>query len=117
LPNPVARTTRVEPPANDVEAKLAGLWAKTLGVPEVGVDTHLFEELGANSLVALRLASRVGEAFGIHVAVSKLYEHVTVRSLARALGAPAAVIEEAAPEAGSERRRRNFRRFKKEEAP
>ncbi|HEX2809558.1 MAG TPA: Pls/PosA family non-ribosomal peptide synthetase, partial [Kineosporiaceae bacterium] len=43
----------------DTEATLAALVGETLGLPEVGVDRHLFDDLGGNSLLMAQFSARV----------------------------------------------------------
>ncbi len=53
-----------EPPANEWERLVAGLWAEILDVEEVGRETDFFE-LGGDSLAAEELTSRVVSDLGV----------------------------------------------------
>lgn len=79
-------------PRDAVEAEVAALWAEVLGLPDVGVDRHLFEELGANSLAALRLAARLERRWPACGGLAALMRHPTVAAfgahLARVHAAP-----------------------------
>ena len=68
-------------PRGPEEEMLAGIWSQVLGAPRVGVHDNFFE-LGGHSLLATQLASRVREAFGVDVPLSKLFECPTVAQLA-----------------------------------
>ncbi len=70
-------------PRNIVEAKLAELWEEVLGRP-VGV-TEDFFELGGNSLLALRIMARVGEAFGRDLPLSVFFRGATIEEMAPVL--------------------------------
>nr|QEO74808.1 condensation domain-containing protein [uncultured bacterium] len=78
-------------PRNDTEALLAGIWADVLGVERIGVEDDFFD-LGGNSLLSLQVAARAGQA-GLSFHVREMFEHSTVASLARALGAETAPVE------------------------
>ena len=60
-----------------VEEVLLGLWQEVLRVKAIGLGDNFFE-LGGHSLLATQLLSRVREAFGVEVALRKLFEEPTV---------------------------------------
>ena len=68
----------------EVVAELTGLPTNV-----IGVETS-FEALGMDSIVAVRLVSRLAEATGKELAVRAVFEHPTVAGLAEALDALAA---------------------------
>jgi amino acid adenylation domain-containing protein len=73
-----------EAPRNAVEAQLAALWEELLGVPAVGPEQSWFD-LGGNSLLALRLFTRVRRETGCDLPVSTLFTGATVRHMADAI--------------------------------
>ncbi|HWN44171.1 MAG TPA: amino acid adenylation domain-containing protein [Thermoanaerobaculia bacterium] len=71
-------------PRDEVEERLAGLWAEALGLDAVGVEDDFFE-LGGHSLVAGRLLSRIRRSFGSGRSVRELFSEPTVAGFARLL--------------------------------
>ncbi|SDH48693.1 nonribosomal peptide synthetase protein BlmIV [Lentzea fradiae] len=71
-------------PADEVETRLAELWAKLLGLTEVGRHDNFFT-LGGHSLVAARLLSAVRDDFGVAVTLPDLFDEPTVEGLAKAV--------------------------------
>ncbi|HET9657539.1 MAG TPA: Pls/PosA family non-ribosomal peptide synthetase [Kineosporiaceae bacterium] len=70
-------------PRTETEATLAALLAETLGVDDVCVLSHLFHDLGANSLLMARFCSRVRCLEGFPaLSMREVYLHPTVEQLA-----------------------------------
>src|SRR5215510_3934137 len=60
--------------------------ADVLRVDRVSVDSHFFDELGADSLVMARFCARVRKQGGLPpVSMKDVYAHPTIRSLAEAV--------------------------------
>ncbi|MFD0201591.1 MULTISPECIES: non-ribosomal peptide synthetase [Saccharothrix] len=85
---PGARGTDRTPPSTATQRRLAALWRHLLDAPEVFAEDDFFA-VGGNSLLAVRLAFRVREEFGVEVPVADLHR---ARTLARC----AAVVDAAA---------------------
>ncbi|MTE17476.1 amino acid adenylation domain-containing protein [Nocardia aurantiaca] len=82
LPAPVVQARRFRAPASPVEEIVAGVFADVLDIDgPVGADDDFFE-LGGNSLVATRVAARIGAALDATVPVSMIFEAPTVARLA-----------------------------------
>ncbi|MGC0365274.1 amino acid adenylation domain-containing protein [Rhodococcus sp. 27YEA15] len=86
LPDPVVRLREFRAPVTPAETVVAEVFADVLGVERVGLDDDFFA-LGGNSLVATRLAARLGQALNTQVAVRILFENSTVVNLARSVSA------------------------------
>jgi acyl carrier protein len=63
---------------------LIDIWKDLLGVADVGLDDH-FLDLGGDSMLALRLKSRIQERFGVEMTAEMLFDCATVRELSAAL--------------------------------
>ena len=69
-----------------VEAVFAELLAEVLCVDHVSVDSHFFDDLGADSLVMAHFCARVRKRGSLpSVSMKDIYAHPTIRSLAAAL--------------------------------
>ncbi|MFC4529914.1 Pls/PosA family non-ribosomal peptide synthetase [Sphaerisporangium dianthi] len=87
-------------PSTAAESTLADVLADVAGVEQVSVDSHFFDELGANSLLMTRFCARVRERADLPpVSIKDVYLHPTVRDLARVLTAGAAAASGHATEA------------------
>src|SRR2546426_6622882 len=94
-------------PAIGAESILGGVLAGVLRVDRVPVDSHFFDELGADSLVMAHFCARVRKRGNLPpVSMKDVYAHPTIRSLATAVtdlaprsakSAAAAAIEAATP--------------------
>src|SRR5918996_1900985 len=72
------------------ESILAEVLAGVLRVDHVSVDSHFFEELGADSLLMAHFCARVRKRGDLpSVSMKDVYAHPTIRSLAAAVGTPA----------------------------
>lgn len=81
LPEPALdETVGYQPPATPGQELLCALFAEVLGADRVGIDDS-FLDLGGQSLLAVRLAARIGTELGVEVAVSDVFDAPTVREL------------------------------------
>ncbi|EIK63776.1 non-ribosomal peptide synthetase [Pseudomonas lactis] len=80
LPKPEA-TQHYEAPQSVLEQRIAAIWADVLGVEQVGLNDNFFER-GGDSIISIQVVSRA-RAAGIHFNAKALFQHQTVRSLAR----------------------------------
>ncbi|MFH8609682.1 non-ribosomal peptide synthase/polyketide synthase [Streptomyces sp. NPDC018029] len=75
------------PPSTRAERLVAAAWTDVLDTDEVGADDDFFA-LGGDSILAVRVTSRLRAAFGTDVSPRMLFTHSTLRDLAAALGEP-----------------------------
>ncbi|MFF1946990.1 amino acid adenylation domain-containing protein, partial [Rhodococcus qingshengii] len=81
LPEPVFEKAVFRAPVTAVEEIVASVFADLLGVDRVGLDDDFFA-LGGNSLIATRVAARLGQALDAQVPVRVLFEASSVELLA-----------------------------------
>ncbi|MFD0308916.1 Pls/PosA family non-ribosomal peptide synthetase [Streptomyces sp. NPDC127119] len=100
-----ARSVTTRDPVNGIEPVLAEVLAGVVRAEQVPVDSHFFDDLGANSLVMAHFCARVRKHPGLPaVSMRDVYGHPTIRGLAAALSEvpaeePAPPQEPAAPPA------------------
>jgi len=68
-------------PRNEIEQKMAKIWASVLGVDRVGMHEH-FLELGGHSLLAARLIAEVRAAFEVNLSLASVFDLPTVELMA-----------------------------------
>ncbi|MDC3982192.1 non-ribosomal peptide synthetase [Polyangium jinanense] len=73
-------------PVTKTEQRLARLWAEVLGIDRVGLHDDVFD-LGAHSLSATRVASRIASILGIEIPLRALFEARTLEAQARLVDA------------------------------
>ncbi|GLZ77527.1 hypothetical protein Afil01_23340 [Actinorhabdospora filicis] len=80
LPAPGAVRREAVKPATPQEKALAEIWAKVLGVPNVGSGDNFFE-LGGDSILAIKVVGLAREA-GLAISPAALFRHQTIGDLA-----------------------------------
>jgi len=84
---PAPEVSRHEPsrslvgPRTALELQLVRLWEELLGIHPIGVQDNFFE-LGGNSLLVIRLLSRIRAVTGRNLPVAALFQNATVEHLA-----------------------------------
>lgn len=67
-------------PGDDLQAKLATIWADVLKVERVGIDDHFFD-IGGNSLLAVELQKAVNSRMGVRMSVTDVFANPTVEAM------------------------------------
>nr|WP_315033462.1 non-ribosomal peptide synthetase [uncultured Chryseobacterium sp.] len=62
---------------SDLEQELLKIWKELLGDISIGVQDDFFQ-LGGNSLILIRLISRIHKSFGIEINIRKAFENRTI---------------------------------------
>ncbi|GAA0373338.1 non-ribosomal peptide synthetase [Bacillus horti] len=73
-----------EPPAGEVEERLAQLWQDVLGVEHVGRGDHFFE-MGGHSLKATQLLTRIHKEFQVEVPLRSIFKASQFIDMAKAI--------------------------------
>jgi amino acid adenylation domain-containing protein len=71
-------------PRNEAERLVATLWKEYMGLDRLSIDDNFFE-LGGHSLMAVQIMNRLEKETGQKLPLASLFEHSTVRKLARLL--------------------------------
>ncbi|MEK8072438.1 amino acid adenylation domain-containing protein [Rhodococcoides navarretei] len=91
LPEPVFEVAEFRAPSTGVEQAVADIFVELLGVERVGLDDDFFV-LGGNSLIATKLAARLGAALNVHVPARSVFESSTVEALANTVASADAPV-------------------------
>jgi amino acid adenylation domain-containing protein/non-ribosomal peptide synthase protein (TIGR01720 family) len=75
-------------PRTDTERAMADIWTEVIGLERVGIQDNFFE-LGGDSILSIRVMSRLRAALGIELSPRALFTHPTVAGLAAAIASQA----------------------------
>ncbi len=78
-----SKTTFV-PPSTPIEEMLSGIWARLLGVEQVGIRDNFFE-LGGHSLLATQVISQIRQTFRVEIPLICLFEKPTIAEIAASI--------------------------------
>lgn len=68
-------------PRNVTEEKIAAIWIEVLKIEKISIHDNFFE-IGGNSLLAIRINSRLCQTFELELPLRTLFEKTTIASLA-----------------------------------
>jgi tyrocidine synthetase-3 len=81
LPAPeIGNLTTFVAPRNELESRMAAIWAEVLNLETVGVTSNFFE-LGGHSMRAAQLVSRMNKELGLRLSLRDFLGHATIESL------------------------------------
>ncbi|MGR3221026.1 MAG: amino acid adenylation domain-containing protein [Candidatus Anammoxibacter sp.] len=75
---------KYEPPANELEEKLARIWGEVLDLKKIGVNSP-FYEIGGHSLKATRIISKIFRELDREIGLKDFFEYFTIRKLSNFL--------------------------------
>lgn len=81
---PSQEAQAAQPPEDALQHLLASGMAELLGRPSIGVDDDFFE-LGAHSLLVIKLAARIRRLLRVDIAPGLVFDHPSVATLAEAV--------------------------------
>jgi pimeloyl-ACP methyl ester carboxylesterase len=69
-------------PRNEIESKLCSIWEEVLSLPSgrVGINDNFFH-LGGNSILAIRLLSKINQKFNSYLKVADIFIYKDIKSL------------------------------------
>ena len=69
-------------PQNELQAEIAAIWAKLLGIESIGIYDDFFD-LGGNSLMGTQLISQLRETFQVELPLRSLFEDPTIAGVSK----------------------------------
>src|SRR6185369_4820790 len=84
------------PPRDEVETKLAAVFAEVLGLEQVGIEDNFFE-VGGHSLRAIRAVAQIRQVFEVEIEVHDLFSNAVVAELAEVIRTSRRVRHEPIP--------------------
>ncbi|HSE16232.1 MAG TPA: amino acid adenylation domain-containing protein, partial [Pyrinomonadaceae bacterium] len=90
LPTPMQaqleRSGEFTAPQTSIEEMLASVWSRILGIKNIGREQNFFQ-LGAHSLMATQITSRIRSIFQVELPLQSLFESPTIAGLAQIIEA------------------------------
>jgi len=68
----------------DSQKQMITVWQEVLAIPQIGIDDN-FYDLGGDSLIAIKVLSRLRDVFAVELSVNDLFERPTVKQLCERL--------------------------------
>jgi amino acid adenylation domain-containing protein/non-ribosomal peptide synthase protein (TIGR01720 family) len=67
-------------PRNQIESELAAIWGEVLKLDKISIHDNFFR-IGGDSIVSIRLISKINKAIKIKITIGDLYENNTIEAL------------------------------------
>jgi non-ribosomal peptide synthase protein (TIGR01720 family) len=83
----VAPSQNYAPPQTEMERAISRIWQEVFHLEQVSVEENFFD-LGAHSLLMVRLHARLCEELKLQMPIVRLFEHPSIRALARHISQP-----------------------------
>lgn len=71
-------------PQTDSQKQMIAVWQEVLAIPQIGIEDN-FYDLGGDSLIAIKVLSRLRDVFQVELSVNDLFERPTVKQLCERL--------------------------------
>jgi len=71
-------------PQTDNQKQMVAVWQNVLAIPQIGIEDN-FYDLGGDSLIAIKVLSRLRDVFALELSVNDLFERPTVKQLCERL--------------------------------
>ncbi|MFC5569065.1 amino acid adenylation domain-containing protein [Lysobacter yangpyeongensis] len=84
VPGVIAGTSGLQPPEDDVQRQLHGIWVELLKHDRFGVDCDFFA-VGGHSLLALRVVNRIREVLAHELELKAFFTAPTIRAIAEGI--------------------------------
>ncbi|WP_419799279.1 MAG: beta-ketoacyl synthase N-terminal-like domain-containing protein [Terasakiella sp.] len=68
----------------DSQKQMIAVWQNVLAIPQIGIEDN-FYDLGGDSLIAIKVLSRLRDVFAVELSVNDLFERPTVKQLSERL--------------------------------
>lgn len=85
LPSPVDdESKKFSLPQNDIQKELLTIWANLFGLDKIDINDNFFE-LGGDSLLSMKLVSRIYDKFNIRVSIKDIFTNPTISLLSNTI--------------------------------
>jgi amino acid adenylation domain-containing protein/non-ribosomal peptide synthase protein (TIGR01720 family) len=110
---PATASLNYAPPQTEMERVVSRIWQEVFHLEQVSVEDNFFE-LGAHSLLIVRLHARLCEDLELQMPIVRLFEHPSIRALARHIIQPVGQsVESSGMQNRAQRQKEALSRFRR----